>query len=242
MAIVLVHGAWSGGWSWKEAARLLRQRGYDVYAPSQTGLADRNHVPPERVDLSTHVADITGLLRYENLENALIVGHSYGGMVITGAVDRARARVAGMIYLDAFVPRNGESLFDIVGEARAADMRAAAQRHDGGKSLPRPTTPGNTAPGSAARFEALFTPQPIGCMSGKFVSTRDNPDDWPPRHYVLCKAYNPSPFHAIAARVRGEPGWTHGEFDALHDAPRTHPADVADMIAAQAALWNIPRA
>ncbi len=241
MTIVLVHGAWSGAWTWKDAASLLRQRGYDVYAPTLTGLAERAHVRPEHVSLSSHVADIAGLMRYENLRDVLIVGHSYGGMVITGAVDRERERVAGMIYLDAFVPRNGQSLFDLSGPEREARMRAAALAHDGGKSVPRPPTPGNTSPGAAASFDALFTPQPLGCMSEKYVASRPAPDDWPPRHYVLCKAYYPSAFHAIAARTRAEPGWTHAEFDALHDVPRAHPAMVADMIARQAGLWNISR-
>ena len=88
MTIVLVHGAWAGAWSWRDTARLLRKKGYDVYAPSMTGIAERAHLDPRTVNLSSHVADIAGLLRYEELENVLIVGHSYGGMVITGAVDR----------------------------------------------------------------------------------------------------------------------------------------------------------
>ena len=76
MPIVLVHGAWSGSWSWRAAADILRARGHDVYAPTLTGLAERSHVAPEHVNLSSHVADIAGLMRYENLENVLIVGHS----------------------------------------------------------------------------------------------------------------------------------------------------------------------
>ena len=241
MPIVLVHGAWSGGWSWKDVARRLRGFGYDVYAPTLTGLAERSHVAPERVDLGSHIADIAGLLRYEDLRDVLIVGHSYGGMVITGAVDRARPRVKAMIYFDAFAPESGQSLWDISGPERAADMRAAAEKHDGGKSVPRPVTPGNTGPGAAEKFGPLFTAQPLGCMSEKYVATRDNPDDWPPRHYVLCKAYNPSPFHAIAARVKSAPGWTCGEIDAFHDAPRTHPDEIAGIIAATAARWDIPK-
>ena len=240
MTIVLVHGAWSGGWSWKEVAGLLRRRGHDVYAPTQTGLAERAHVAPESVNLSSHVADIAGLLHYENLSDALLVGHSYGGMVITGAADRQRARIRGMIYLDAFAPLNGQSLWDLSGPEAEARQRAAALVHDGGKSVPRPTTPGNTSPGARA-FETLFTPQPIGCMSERYIATRPDPDDWPPRHYVLCTAYNPSPFHAIAARTRGEPGWTHGELDMLHDAPRAHPVEVAEMIARRAEAWKVPK-
>ena len=116
MPIVLVHGAWSGSWSWRAAADILRTRGFDVYAPTLTGLAERAHVAPEHIGLSSHIADIAGLMRYERLENVLIVGHSYGGMVITGAADREIARVKGMIYVDAFVPENGQCLWDLAGE------------------------------------------------------------------------------------------------------------------------------
>lgn len=233
MPIILVHGAWSGSWSWRAVADILRARGYEVYAPTLSGLAERAHIAPEHINLSSHVADIAGLMRFENLENVLIVGHSYGGMVITGAADREIARIAGMVYVDAFVPDSGQSLWDLAGPAGAAAQRALAEAHDGGKSVPRPTTPGNTAPGAAARFGGLFTPQPIGTLSEKFVSIHREPK-WPPRHYVLCKAYKPSPFHSIAARLRDAPGWACGEFDALHDVVRTHPEMVADMICASA--------
>src|SRR5690606_22977458 len=82
MPIVLVHGAWSGGWSWSEAARILRRRGYEVYNPSLSGLAERDHIHPDDISLSSHISDIAGLMHYENLRNVLLVGHSYGGMVI----------------------------------------------------------------------------------------------------------------------------------------------------------------
>jgi pimeloyl-ACP methyl ester carboxylesterase len=238
MPIVLVHGAWSGSWSWRACADILRTRGFDVYAPTLTGLAERAHVAPEHVDLSSHVADIAGLMRFENLENVLIVGHSYGGMVITGAADREISRVKAMIYLDAFVPENGQCLWDLSGEKGRQAQIAAAMAHDGGKSVPRPTTPGNTAPGAAQKFGALFTPQPIRTSSEPFISVREK-QDWPPRHYVLCKAYDPSPFHAIAARVKNAPGWSYGEFDALHDVVRTHPTMVADMISERAHAWGL---
>ncbi len=241
MTILLVHGAWSGSWSWRKAGDLLRKRGYEVFAPTLTGLAERAHVAPQHVNLTSHIEDIAGLMRYENLENVLIVGHSYGGMVITGAADRETARVKGMIYVDAFAPENGQCLWDLAGEKSANAQRAAAMAHDGGKSVPRPTTPGNTAPGAAAQFGPLFTPQPIATSSEPFVSTRPK-QDWPPRHYVLCKAYHPSPFHAIAARVKDAPGWTYGEFDALHDVVRTHPEMVADMIEAVARRLAIAKA
>src|SRR5471030_685792 len=186
--IVLVHGAWAGAWSWKGAARLLRQRGFDVYAPTLTGIAERSHVKPENVALASHVADIAGLLRYEELENVLLVGHSYGGMVITGAADREPGRVAGMIYLDAFVPESGQSLWDIVGKQGEAQHRQVAQAYDGGKSVPRPPSPTALNAADADRIGKLFTPQPIGTLADKFVSVRPV-QNWPPRHYILCRAY-----------------------------------------------------
>lgn len=240
MTIVLVHGAWSGSWSFSNTARLLRRRGYDVFNPTMTGLAERSHVPPDRVTLSTHIADVAGLMRYEQLENVLIVGHSYGGMVITGAGDQEIARIKGMIYVDAFVPHEGQSLYDLAGPAAEKMQRDLAQAHDGGKSVPRPG-PASSNPDLADSARKRYIAQPIGCMSEKFHSVRGDNPAWPPRHYILCEAYKPSPFHAIAARVKTEPGWTHGTFDEQHDVVRTHPELVSAAIAEVAERMGIPK-
>jgi pimeloyl-ACP methyl ester carboxylesterase len=239
MPIVLVHGAWAGAWSWRDAARLLRKQGFDVYAPTMTGIAERSHVPARNVTLSTHIADIAGLMAYEELENVLLVGHSYGGMVITGAADREPARVAGMVYLDAFLPESGQSLWDLAGPERVEMQKKAAQAHDGGFSLPRPSVP-PLAPEFAARWAQLFTAQPIGTMSEPFVSVRA-PDErsWPRRHYILCTAYQGSRFHDFARDVRGAPGWEYSEFDAPHDVVRTDPELTAGRIAGIARDWGI---
>lgn len=244
MPIVLVHGAWGGAWSWRDAARLLRKQGFDVYAPTMTGLAERSHVPPQHVTLSTHIADIAGLLHYEDLENVLLVGHSYAGMVITGAADREPRRIAGMVYLDAFLPESGQSLWDIVGADRMEAQRQAAIAHDGGHSVPRPK-PGAPSPGPAQKWDALFTPQPLATHSEKLTSVRPEIErTWSPRHYILCAAYKRSPFHAVAARVKeriaaGEPGWDYSEFDAGHDVVRADPALTAERIASIARGWGV---
>lgn len=239
MPIVLVHGAWSGAWSWRDAARLLRKQGYDVYAPTLTGLAERAHVPPERVTLSTHIADVAGLMRYEDLSNVLLVGHSYGGMVITGAADREISRIAGMVYLDAFLPQSNQSLWDLAGPEAAAAQLAAANAHDGGKSSPRPNIPTNDDPASA-KFTSMFTAQPVGCMSEKFVSVRPPQERaWPRRHYILCNRYKGSIFHLFARQVQGQPGWDYSEFDALHDVVRADPQLTAGRIMEIARGWGI---
>ena len=244
MPIVLVHGAWAGAWSWRDAAHLLRRQGFDVYAPTMTGIAERSHVPPQNVTLSTHIADIAGLMRYEELENVLLVGHSYGGMVITGAADREPQRVTGMVYLDAFLPESGQSLWDIAGPERAQHHRQAALAFDGGHSLPRPAQYPPLAPELAEKWGKLFTPQPVGTQSEKWISVRpENERTWPRRHYILCTQYKGSRFHGFAADVRahiasGKPGWEYSEFDAAHDVVRADPQLTAGRIAQIARAWG----
>jgi pimeloyl-ACP methyl ester carboxylesterase len=111
---VLVHGAWHGGWCWNRVAERLRALGHDVYTPTLTGLGERAHLLRPDIDLSTHIDDVVGVLDYEDLVDAVLVGHSYGGMVIAGAAERAPLRVGTLVYLDAFFPENGKALLDYV--------------------------------------------------------------------------------------------------------------------------------
>ena len=235
--LVLVHGAWSGSWSWKGVAALLRAAGHEVHAPTLTGLAERSHVAACHINLSSHIADIAGLLRWNDLHDAILIGHSYGGMVITGAADREPDRVAGMIYIDAFVPLEGQSIWDIAGPERAAAQRAAALAHDGGHSVPRGGNPRGADRATEARFGPLFTAHPAGCFAEPFVSCRANPT-WPARHFALCSGYDPSPFQTIAARLRADPGWTTSTFDAGHDVVRSQPAEVARRIGDVVTSWG----
>src|SRR4051794_39609472 len=110
---VLVHGAWSGGWCYARAAALLRSRGHTVFTPTLTGQGERAHLLSGAVNLSMHIADVLGVFHYERLNNIVLAGHSYGGMVITGVADRLPEKITALGYLDAFVPKDGQSLFDI---------------------------------------------------------------------------------------------------------------------------------
>jgi pimeloyl-ACP methyl ester carboxylesterase len=109
---VLVHGAAHGGWCYGPVARRLRAAGHEVHAPTLTGVGERRHLARADTDLDTHVTDIVNVLVYEDLHDIVLVGHSYGGMVVTGVADRALDRVAHLVYLDAAQPRHGESLAD----------------------------------------------------------------------------------------------------------------------------------
>lgn len=125
---VLVHGAWHGGWCWRAVARSLRADGHEVHAPSLTGLGDRRHLAAPDIDLDTHVMDVVHLLEMEDLTGVVLVGHSYGGMVVTGAADRAHPRIRSLVYLDAFVPEDGRTLLDYVVPERAARMAEEGRR------------------------------------------------------------------------------------------------------------------
>lgn len=112
---VIVHGAWGGGWGFREIDRLLTARGHKVYRPSLTGLGERVHLASTNINLDTHIADVVNLILWEDLHDVVLVGHSYGGMVITGVADRVPDRIRHLVYLDAFVPEHGESVAAIRG-------------------------------------------------------------------------------------------------------------------------------
>jgi pimeloyl-ACP methyl ester carboxylesterase len=169
---VLVHGGGHGGWCYSKLARLLRAAGHDVYAPSLSGCGDRKHVVTPETGLTTHVEDVANLLFYEDLSDVYLAGHSYGGMVITGAADRVPDRVAHLIYLDAAHPKNHEALTDV-----APGMMAMAQsqlREANGISFvqwPDHEEPiavyGVTDPLDDAWLRARLTPQPWKCFTEK---------------------------------------------------------------------------
>ena len=137
---VLVHGAWHGGWCYKRvAARLLRQAGHEVCTPTLTGLGEHARLLNRAIDLDTHVQDILGVIRCEELSDVVLCGHSYGGMVITGVAEHIAAKIRSLVYLDSFVPENGKSLFDYLRAEQSGQMRDdAAQNGEGYKITPIP--------------------------------------------------------------------------------------------------------
>ena len=126
--IVFIHGAWGGGWQFHKVEPLLRKAGHVVYRPTLTGLGERVHLANAEVDLSTHIEDIVRFLEFEDLEQVVLVGHSYGGMVISGVSERVPHRIAQLVYFDAIVPEDGESVMDLFGD-RMGQMAEAGGDH-----------------------------------------------------------------------------------------------------------------
>ena len=229
MAIfVVAHGAWSAGWAWKKMRPLMRAAGHEFFTPTYTGVGERAHLANPDIDLDTHIHDVIGVLEFEDLRDVVLVGHSYGGMVATGVADRARERIAQLIYLDAFAPEDGTSLLDHVGE-HGKKMRQAAA--DGWRVPPNPMPP-DTAPADVEWAAPKRMPQPIKTiaaplqLSGKAL---------PPRCYIYCKRAAPGdPFRQFAERAQRE-GWRYFELDASHNPHITMPEELAalfDKIAA----------
>ena len=134
---VLVHPAWFGGWCWRKVSPVLRARGHEVFAPTLTGLGERAHLASQKVGLEMHVEDVANVLEYEDLRQVILVGNSSGGMVITGVADRMPERIAHLVYLDAFVPEDGQSMLDIIPAERRPLMEALVQKEGSGWLLPR---------------------------------------------------------------------------------------------------------
>jgi pimeloyl-ACP methyl ester carboxylesterase len=156
---VLVHGSWAGGWSWERLRPLLEAKGHRVLAPSLSGLADRGHLAGQEIGLTTHIEDISRLLEWEQLTDVVLVGHSYGGMVITGVAGRVPDRLAHLVYLDAFRPEPGESAFDILPNLPAL-FGEPPPEHPWGWKLIDVTALGITDPAEVEWIVRRSTPMP----------------------------------------------------------------------------------
>lgn len=236
MAIyVLVPGGWSGGWTWRYVAPRIRAAGHEVFTPTLTGMGERAHLLRPEIDLDTHIADIVNTLAWYELERVVLVGHSYGGMVVTGAADRAAGRIASLVYLDAFMPENGQSLLDIMAPERRAQVETAVRERGEGWKLPRLDAPAFNLPDPAeqARLERLCTPHPFGTFRQKIAVT----GAWraiPKLTYILAKRYDPSPMQEFAARCRRDARWTVRELDCHHMVQYLKPRETAEMLLAAA--------
>ena len=211
--ILVCHGAWSGGWSWKKMFPLMQAAGYRLVVPTYTGLGEREHLASPAIDLDTHIQDILGAIRFEDLNDIILLGHSYGGMVATGVADRARERVTQLIYLDAFVPRDGQSLFDL-NEGGRAHLEASAKNGDGWRVAPLAIPP-DTAAEDVAWLMPRRVPMPIKCFQMKLKLQHGEPAV--PRSYIYAKRITPADtFGQFSKRAQSEPGWRHVEIDASH--------------------------
>jgi pimeloyl-ACP methyl ester carboxylesterase len=233
---VLVHGAWVGGWNWRYVEQRLRDRGHAVFTPSLSGLGDRAHLMSPEVNLSTHIADILGIIESYELEHVVLAGHSYGGMVISGVAAQAAEKIKALVYLDAFLPEDGQCALDLLSPERRAQFEgAAAERGDGWRIPPIPAEVwGIDDRKQAAWVDRHSVDQPLAAMREP-VSLSGRETEVERRIYVRASGYDPSPFKQFADRVETDPAWTLRSVDSHHFLNVAHPDEVAAILTVTAA-------
>ncbi len=203
---VLVHGAWHGSWCWKRVRSALEKRGHEVFTPTLTGVGERSHLLSPQVNLETHILDVVNLIRWEELSSVVLCGHSYGGMVVTGAADRVPERIGALVYLDAFVPENGQSLYDTLpAEARNAQLESARIHGDGWKVPPITAEQFGVNAKDAAWMDRQCTAQPAATFT-QSLRLSGGIDAMKNVTYIVATRYNESPFGQFYERAKTK-GW-----------------------------------
>ncbi len=227
---VLVHGAWHGGWCWRRVEDLLRRRGHRVFAPTLSGVADRSHLADRGIDLSTHVADIANLLKWEELNDVVLCGHSYGGMVISGVAEAAAPGAIGsIVYLDAFLPEDGHSLFDYTTVPGAEGGPMVEQGEASGFISPIPAAAFGVNDKDSAWVDAMCTPQSYRCFIEK-VRLAGAREAIPRKAYVLATSYPQMTFPTFAAKVKDDPAWRYYEVACGHDVMLDAPERLVEIL------------
>lgn len=227
---VLVHGAWHGGWCWVKVRQRLRREGFRVFTPTQTGLGQRCHLLSDAVDLNVFVEDVANVIRFEQLENVVLVGHSFGGTSISGVANLLPERISKLVYLDALIIKSGETPLSRAPANVIAERIKAADAFSGGLSLPPPSPEafGVTDPEQAAWLTRRLTPHPMRT----YRSTLDLPPDIVnglPATYAICT----DPIYGATASSRErarELGWAMAEIATGHDAMVTAPDLTAELL------------
>lgn len=229
---VLVHGGGHGGWCYGKVAPRLRAAGHEVHAPTLTGLGERAHLVSPAVDLDLHVTDVVRVLEYEDLRDVVLVGHSYGGMVVTGVADRAAARVGRLVYLDAANPTDGQSLVDVT-RGMISALRAHAEVVDGVElvmdpALMPPALYGVTDPADAAWMAERLTRHPWRCFEQPLALGDESALRAIPQYHVVCTSTLATRDPELMGRARAEGRlW---DVDTGHDLMVTAPQAVTDAL------------
>ena len=238
---VIVHGAFGGGWEWTPVAQALRQSGHEVYTPTLSGMGERSHLGPG-VGLATHVEDIVAVLEFEDLRNVVLCGASYGGMAVSAAAGQVPERISLVVYIDALIPRDGESGLDLLPPGFGETVRADPDG-DGWVRVPPAILPpeGLIPEEERAHYVARLRPQPIATFTEPL--RLNGALDRLPRAFIRCTGgqldVGGDPIAPMAARARSE-GWLYRELRLPHDPHLFDPVGTAAVLAELAAVVSKP--
>jgi pimeloyl-ACP methyl ester carboxylesterase len=225
---VLVHGAWHGGWCWRRVSDLLTAKGHRVFTPTLTGLGERSHLLRAGINVSTHATDVVNLIKWERLANVVLCGHSYGGMVVSLVAEQALDRIASIVFLDAFVPENGDSMVDLTSQVVRDNLKVATERGDLGVPA-RPAAAFLVNEKDQAWVDSLCGPQPIGAFTEKLNLT-GAVGKIAKKAYVRAASYPNPGFDKALERVKADKAWRTYGVPCGHDVMVDMPERLAEIL------------
>ena len=223
---VLVHGAWHGGWCWRRVSDHLEKRGHKVFTPTLTGLGERSHLLDEKVSLTTHVTDVVNVIKWEDLKDIVLCGHSYGGLIVSGVAEQVP--VASIVFLDAFVPENGEALAELASQPVREAITAASQKGDIALK-PVPAAVFRVNEKDRAWVDALCTPHPIATLKDK-ISLTGARERITKKAYIRAKGYPSMPFDAAHGKLSSSAGWRVYDVPCGHDVMVDMPERLVEIL------------
>jgi pimeloyl-ACP methyl ester carboxylesterase len=225
---VLVHGGWHGGWCWRRVADLLEKKGHKVFAPTMTGLGERSHLLDAKINLATHVTDIVNVVKWEGLSDIVLVGHSYGGLIISGVAEQMREAIGSIVFLDAFVPESGDSVADKASQPVREAIAALVQKGDSAMK-PVPAAVFRVNEKDRAWVDGKCTPHPIATLTEKINVTGAH-ERIAKKAYIRAKGYPSVPFDGTQAKVAANPAWRVYELPCGHDAMVDMPDRLTEIL------------
>jgi pimeloyl-ACP methyl ester carboxylesterase len=230
---VLVHGAWHGGWCWQRVADQLRSGGHKVFTPTLTGLGERSHLLRQGIDIGTHITDIVNVMKWERLSDVVLCGHSYGGFVISGVAEQMAAAIRSIVFLDAFLPNDGDTTQNLTAPAVQEAIRAALQSGALGMP-PRPAEFFGVNEADRSWVDSLCVPQPVGTFTYRIALTGAR-DKIARKTYIRAKNYANPGFDRAVAAVKSDPSWRFHEVPSGHDVMVDVPERLTELLLEAAA-------
>ena len=225
----LVHGAWRGGWIWKKVARQLRAEGHCVYTPTLTGVGERSHLMNTTINLSSNIEDVVNVIKFEELDDVILCGHSYGGMIITGVADLISERIAALVYLDAFVPEDGDSVLKLLPDSRQLSWIENVASYEGYRIPAPPAAAFQVNMRDRSWVDSMCTPHPLATWT-EGIRLRGNHRNVKHRIFVLASGWEPSAFKQVYEKLQKDPAWTIRKIECGHDAMLDEPEEIVKIL------------
>lgn len=224
---VLCHGGWAGGWQWHTIPSLLRAQGHVIFTPTYTGMGERIHLAHPDIDLDTHITDIENVIKFEQLADVILVGYSYSGMVITGVADRIPGQIAHLVYLDAFVPEDGESLADLLGAEMMSQIKAVAEQVGEGWKVPHIPDPGKPGDPRFILHPLKSALQSVRLQNQAALSL--------PRTFIFCTEDKDTMLMGrsivqAAQMAKASSQWRYYELHTDHNPIENTPAELSELL------------